>query len=230
MSLAEKSQNRVHIIQGEFFVADDPGVMVTTILGSCVAACIRDPMAGVGGINHFLLPGSTERGKSAEAERMGVHLMELLVNGLLKAGARRERLEAKLFGGARTVRAHSDIGRHNVEFAERFLRDEGIAYVGGSTGGLQGRRIQYCPSPAVPARFCSPARPRSSGRQRCRQRPSTPTPASLSCSRSLSLRDGDSAMQKNEEDVGGAEAPRVPVPEVLTTFERRGAPALRQHW
>ncbi len=145
MSLAEKSQNRVHIIQGEFFVADDPGVMVTTILGSCVAACIRDPMAGVGGINHFLLPGSTERGKSAEAERMGVHLMELLVNGLLKAGARRERLEAKLFGGARTVRAHSDIGRHNVEFAERFLRDEGIAYVGGSTGGLQGRRIQYWP-------------------------------------------------------------------------------------
>jgi chemotaxis protein CheD len=71
--------------------------------------------------------------------------MELLVNGLLKAGARRERLEAKLFGGARTVRSHNDIGKHNAEFAERFLRDEGIAYVGGSTGGLQGRRIQYWP-------------------------------------------------------------------------------------
>ena len=71
--------------------------------------------------------------------------MELLVNGLLKVGARRDRLEAKLFGGARTVRSHNDIGKHNVEFAERFLRDEGIAHVGGSTGGLQGRRIQYWP-------------------------------------------------------------------------------------
>jgi chemotaxis protein CheD len=145
MNAALEKENRVHIIQGEFFVASDPDVMVTTILGSCVAACIRDPMAGVGGINHFLLPGDTGRAKSAEAERMGVHLMELLVNGLLKAGARRERLEAKLFGGARTVRAHTDIGKHNAEFAERFLRDEGIAYVGGSTGGLQGRRIQYWP-------------------------------------------------------------------------------------
>ncbi|HEY8194717.1 MAG TPA: chemotaxis protein CheD [Hyphomicrobium sp.] len=144
MTSALKKGNRVHIIQGEFFVADDKDVMVTTILGSCVAACIRDPLAGVGGINHFLLPG-TGRSKPGEAERMGVHLMELLVNGLLKTGARRERLEAKIFGGARTVRGHNDIGKSNVEFAERFLRDEGIACVGGSTGGLQGRRIQYWP-------------------------------------------------------------------------------------
>jgi len=137
--------NRVHIIQGEFYVTDNKDVMVTTILGSCVAACIRDPLAGVGGINHFLLPGTNGRVKAAEAERLGVHLMELLVNGLLKHGARRERLEAKLFGGARTVRGHNDIGKDNAAFAERFLRDEGIAYVGGSTGGLRGRRIQYWP-------------------------------------------------------------------------------------
>lgn len=145
MNVAHKTGNRVHIIQGEFYVADDRDVMVTTILGSCVAACIRDPVAGVGGINHFLLPGTPGRAKSSESERMGVHLMELLVNGLLKLGARRERLEAKLFGGARTVHAHTDIGKQNVEFAERFLRDEGIAHVGGSTGGAQGRRIQYWP-------------------------------------------------------------------------------------
>jgi chemotaxis protein CheD len=145
MTSAIKTENRVHIIQGEFFVTADPSVMVTTILGSCVAACIRDPKAGVGGINHFLLPGDLGRTKSAEAERMGVHLMEMLVNGLLKAGARRERLEAKLFGGARTVRSHSDIGKNNADFAQRFLKDEGIAHIGGSTGGLQGRRIQYWP-------------------------------------------------------------------------------------
>lgn len=145
MTSSIQKGNRVHIIQGEYYVADDKDVMVTTILGSCVAACIRDPLAGVGGINHFLLPGTAGRTKAGEAERMGVHLMELLVNGLLKRGARRERLEAKLFGGARTVRGHNDIGRHNVEFAERFLRDEGITHVGGSTGGLHGRRIQYWP-------------------------------------------------------------------------------------
>jgi chemotaxis protein CheD len=145
MSSTAGKENRVHLIQGEFFVASERNIMVTTILGSCVAACIRDPLAGVGGINHFLLPGTTSRAKTAEAERMGVHLMELLVNGLLKAGARRDRLEAKLFGGTQTVHAHSDIGKHNVEFAERFLRDEGIAYIGGSTGGVQGRRIQYWP-------------------------------------------------------------------------------------
>jgi chemotaxis protein CheD len=144
MTAHANKENRVHLIQGEYFVASED-VMVTTILGSCVAACIRDPLAGVGGINHFLLPGPSSRTKSEEAERVGVHLMELLVNGLLKSGARRERLEAKLFGGARTVKAHTDIGRLNIEFAERFLRDEGIAHIGGSTGGLQGRRIQYWP-------------------------------------------------------------------------------------
>jgi chemotaxis protein CheD len=145
MTHAAKTERRVHIIQGEFFVTDSKDMMVTTILGSCVAACIRDPLAGVGGINHFLLPGEKSGTKSTEAERMGVHLMELLVNGLLKSGARRDRLEAKIFGGARTVQARMDIGRHNVEFAERFLRDEGIMLIGGSTGGAHGRRIQYWP-------------------------------------------------------------------------------------
>ncbi|MFT3732404.1 MAG: chemotaxis protein CheD [Hyphomicrobium sp.] len=144
MTAAQTAEKRVHIIQGEFFVTADRDVMVTTILGSCVAACIRDPLAGVGGINHFLLPGNLGA-KSADAERMGVHLMELLVNGLLKAGARRDRLEAKLFGGARTVRSHSDIGKNNADFAQRFLKAEGIAHIGGSTGGPQGRRIQYWP-------------------------------------------------------------------------------------
>lgn len=145
MTAAHLAEKRIHIIQGEFYVTEDPSIMVTTILGSCVAACIRDPLARVGGINHFLLPGDLNRGKASEAERVGVHLMEMLVNGLLKAGARRDRLEAKLFGGARTVKAHTDIGKNNADFAQRFLKAEGIAYVGGSTGGAQGRRIQYWP-------------------------------------------------------------------------------------
>ena len=63
MSVGAKRENRVHIIQGEFFVASEENIMATTILGSCVAACIRDPLAGVGGINHFLLPGNSSRTK-----------------------------------------------------------------------------------------------------------------------------------------------------------------------
>ncbi len=151
-TFAAAGEQRVHIIQGEYHVSDDPNVMLTTLLGSCVAACLRDRVAGVGGMNHFLLPGhdSPSSGGEAgsqrkEAERYGVHLMELLVNGLLRCGARRERLEAKLFGGARTMDGLSDIGAMNASFAERFLRNEGIRLIGGSLRGDQGRRIQFWP-------------------------------------------------------------------------------------
>jgi chemotaxis protein CheD len=138
-------ERRVHVIQGEFHVTDDPGVVLTTILGSCVAACIRDPVASVGGMNRFLLPGHEAKSRDQEAERYGVHLMELLLNGLLKMGARHERLEAKLFGGARTVDGLSDIGARNASFAETFLRNEGINHIGGSLGGELGRRVQFWP-------------------------------------------------------------------------------------
>ncbi len=136
---------RINIVQGEFKVSDHPDVVLTTLLGSCVAACIRDPAAGVGGMNHFLLPGA-EVGSAKDSERLGVHLMELLLNGLMRQGAQRDRLEAKLFGGARMMSGLSDVGRKNAEFAKRFLAYEGIKIVGGDTGGEQGRRIQFWPS------------------------------------------------------------------------------------
>jgi chemotaxis protein CheD len=137
-------ERRINIVQGEFKVSDDPHVVLTTLLGSCVGACIRDPQAGVGGMNHFLLPGA-EVGSSKESERLGVHLMELLLNGLMRQGAQRDRLEAKLFGGARMMSGLSDIGKKNAEFAKRFLAYEGIKIVGGDTGGEHGRRIQFWP-------------------------------------------------------------------------------------
>jgi len=84
---------KVHVIQGEFFVTEAPDLVLTTILGSCVAACMRDAVAGVGGMNHFLLPGDDGR-QSEGGLRYGVQAMELLVNGLLRRGARRDRLEA----------------------------------------------------------------------------------------------------------------------------------------
>src|SRR5690606_9772789 len=137
---------RVHIIQGEFKVCKDPDVVLATILGSCVAACLRDPVAGVGGMNHFLLPGSGgAMGSGADATRYGVHLMELLINGLLKKGARRDRLEAKIFGGAKTIASFSNVGEQNAAFAVQFLKDEGIPIVGSSTGGDHGRKLEFWP-------------------------------------------------------------------------------------
>ena len=119
---ADIAARRVNIIQGEYKVVTDPNVVLTTILGSCVAACLRDPVAGVGGMNHFLLPGNAQSMTSGgDATRYGVHLMELLINGLLKKGARRDRLEAKIFGGAKTIATFSNVGEQNAAFAMQLL-------------------------------------------------------------------------------------------------------------
>jgi len=135
---------RVHVGQGEHYVTSDPDVMLTTILGSCVAMCLRDPAAGVGGMNHFLLPEGSGSGPDA-GRRYGAYAMEVLINDCLKRGARRDRMEAKLFGGGRMFDALQDVGLANADFAERFLRDEGITLAGGSLRGAGGRRVQYWP-------------------------------------------------------------------------------------
>ena len=136
---------RVHVGQGEHFITDDPGVMLTTILGSCVAMCLRDSTTRIGGMNHFLLPEGAGSGTDA-GRRYGAYAMEVLINDCLKQGARRERLEAKLFGGGRMFDSLKDVGLANADFAERFLRDEGIPVVGGSLRGSGGRRVQYWPA------------------------------------------------------------------------------------
>ena len=136
---------RIHVVQGEHHISSDPDVMLTTILGSCVAVCMRDPKTGVGGMNHFLLPSGKAEGLD-EGRRYGAYAMELLINELLRSGARRDRLEAKLFGGARMFGGLSDVGASNAAFAEKFLRDEAIPVVGSSLGGLSARRVQYWPT------------------------------------------------------------------------------------
>jgi chemotaxis protein CheD len=162
---------KIHVIQGEFHVSAEAGLVMTTILGSCVAACLRDPVAGVGGMNHFLLPGED----GDEGLRYGVQSMELLVNALLHRGARRERLEAKLFGGARLVSGLTDVGVQNADFAERFLRDEGVRLAGGSLRGDQARRVQYWPVSGR-ARQVLLARAQSSVFAAERRRPAAPEP------------------------------------------------------
>lgn len=147
MSLAavqEPAERRIHVGQGDHHVTTDPAVMLTTVLGSCVSMCLRDPVAGVGGMNHFLLPEGAGAGTDA-GRRYGAYAMELLINEVLKAGGRRDRLEAKLFGGGRMFDSLKDVGCSNADFAERFLADEGIPFVGGSLRGAGGRRLHYWP-------------------------------------------------------------------------------------
>jgi chemotaxis protein CheD len=134
----------IHVIQGDYAIARDDSSVLTAILGSCVAACIRDSHAGIGGMNHFLLPEA--KASSSEQVLYGAQSMELLINALLKAGARKDRLEAKIFGGARMIAGLSDIGQSNGEFARRFLRNEGIPCLAESLGGTKARRIRFWPA------------------------------------------------------------------------------------
>ena len=164
----------IHVVQGEHRISADADVVLTTILGSCVAACMRDPVAGIGGMNHFLLPGSTDGNRiPGAAERLGVHAMELLVNGLLERGAARHRLEAKLFGGAKTIGGPSNIGHLNADFAEAFLSRERIAIVGGCLRGPKGRRVQYWPISGRARRLFL------SGVEEPAPRPAAPPPAAF---------------------------------------------------
>ena len=133
---------KMHVIQGQHAVSSDADVSITTILGSCVAACIYDPWRGVGGMNHFLLAGQ-DGGEAAM--RYGAYAMEVLINDLLKAGAQRGRLQAKLFEGAKMMDRVTDIGAGNVVFARRFLLNEDIALVSESLGGRRARRVEFWP-------------------------------------------------------------------------------------
>ena len=133
-----------HVVQGSFRVGTAPDEVLTTVLGSCVATCLTDPIAGVGGLNHFLLPGDGGA-RGGQATRYGLHAMELLINALLKRGAKLNRLEAKVFGGANTTRSRFEIGSHNAEFALWFLENEGIALRSRDVGGVRARKLRYWP-------------------------------------------------------------------------------------
>lgn len=134
----------VSVHQGECRVSSDPNVMLTTVLGSCVAVCLHDPEAKVGGMNHFLLPGG---GSGDQRDmRFGVNSMELLINDMLKRGAQRFRLQAQLFGGGQILKNRSMIGKSNVEFAQGFITRERIPCVSSDLGGVQARRLNFTPS------------------------------------------------------------------------------------
>ncbi|WP_294235925.1 chemotaxis protein CheD [uncultured Sphingomonas sp.] len=138
---------RINVIQGETRVSQEKDVVLTTVLGSCISACLYDPIAGVGGLNHFLLaePGMTETDPKS-MQRYGVYAMEVLINAMMALGAQRHSLKARLFGGAMMRDGFRDIGAANAQFARRFLADERIALVGEDVGGISARRVEFRPA------------------------------------------------------------------------------------
>lgn len=133
---------RVTVAQGETQVSDEPDIVLTTVLGSCIAACFYDPIARVGGINHYLLADGTAS-DTASMQRYGVYAMEVLINAMLTMGAVRSRLKARIFGGATMRAGFRDIGGDNIAFARAFLRDERIPLVGEDVGGNGARRVEF---------------------------------------------------------------------------------------
>ncbi len=132
------------IIQGEFEVSNNPDLYFSTILGSCVAVCLFDPLIRAGGMNHILLPGEQKGGGGHS--RYGVHLMELLINGLIRLGGQKASMQAKVFGGATISRANTGIGAKNGQFVRNFLLAEGIQCTSESLGGTQARKVHFIPT------------------------------------------------------------------------------------
>ncbi len=136
----------VKVMPGEYEIGGADTTLVT-LLGSCVAACIRDPLAAVGGMNHFMLPHDrSEAGIGASDNgRYGAYAMEVLINELLKRGAARSRLEAKVFGGANVIAGMTTmaVGDSNARFVLDYLRAESIAVQARDLGGRNARKVAY---------------------------------------------------------------------------------------
>lgn len=138
---------RIPIVQGEHRVVAEPDVIISTLLGSCVAVCLQDPVARVGGMNHFLLsePGNDSVLGKGEEQRYGVHAMELLINAMMQHGAARARLRAHLYGGANIIAGLGAIGSGNASFARQFMETEGIAIGRCELGGTRARKVEFMP-------------------------------------------------------------------------------------
>jgi chemotaxis protein CheD len=139
----------VKILPGEYFVTPRD-ILIVTVLGSCVSVCLRDRQSGIGGMNHFMLPGNSEEGFGpvSSSARYGVYAMEVLINQLLKLGARRHQLEAKVFGGGCVLRGitANNVGQRNVDFALDYLHTEGIELLAEDLLDIYPRKVYFFPA------------------------------------------------------------------------------------
>lgn len=142
-----QGRNVVKLAPGDHAISAAPNTLLLTVLGSCVSACIRDPVAGVGGMNHFMLPESVDGrwGQATFSLRYGNFAMEQLINGIFTQGGRRERLEVKVFGGARVGPDSSEIGERNASYVEYYLKAEGLVPLVSELRGSRARRLAYMP-------------------------------------------------------------------------------------
>jgi chemotaxis protein CheD len=137
------------LLPGEYYATNEDTLIVTT-LGSCVSACIRDPLMGVGGMNHFMLPeagGAKDGGLLGHSARYGTYAMEVLINHLMKLGGRRAHLEAKVFGGGNVLAGMTltNVGERNAVFVQEFLQSEGIRIVAKDLIDVYPRKVYYFP-------------------------------------------------------------------------------------
>jgi chemotaxis protein CheD len=139
------------ILPGEFYVSL-AGEMIVTVLGSCIAACVRDRIKGVGGMNHFMLPIQREsmgNGPSvlSESARYGNWAMEYLINEVLKNGGDKRNLEIKIFGGGRVLEnmQQIDVGQKNIDFVRHFIANESLYLAAEDVGGVFPRKVLYFP-------------------------------------------------------------------------------------
>ncbi len=136
------------ILPGEYYYTCKD-MLIVTVLGSCVSACIRDRVTGIGGMNHFMLPdgGADSDSPVSASMRYGTYAMEVLINDLLKAGARRENLEAKVFGGGNVLRGFIaiNVGERNAQFVREYLRAENIRVVAEDLNDIYPRKVYFFP-------------------------------------------------------------------------------------
>ena len=150
----DRQRNRIaaKLLPGEFYVTKNRE-LITTVLGSCVSACIRDPDFAIGGMNHFMLPANGDSTTlniadyRSDAARYGNYAMEQLINEILKNGGRRHALEIKLFGGGRVLQhmTHSDIGGRNIDFVTKYIAAEGLKIAAQDLGDIYPRKVVYDP-------------------------------------------------------------------------------------
>ncbi|NOQ81565.1 MAG: chemoreceptor glutamine deamidase CheD [Methylophaga sp.] len=136
------------ILPGEYYVTTYPGEVVATTLGSCVSACIRDKVFGIGGMNHFMLPVKSEHASDDwmdSATRYGSYAMEHLINDILKNGGNRNNLEIKLVGGGKIMKNMSDIGARNIAFILEYVQTENIDVSAQDLGKNYPRKVLYYP-------------------------------------------------------------------------------------
>ncbi len=137
----------VKILPGEYF-ATTRDLVVVTVLGSCVSVCLRDRRSGMGGMNHFMLPGNDEHSPVSMSARYGVYAMEMLINQLLKLGADRRQFEAKIFGGANVLSGltMANVGPRNAQFVTDYLVTERIPIVASSLLDIYPRKVYFFPA------------------------------------------------------------------------------------